>query len=201
MLVAASLCLCVQASTQTKYNRKSQEKLIPQQLGKIFMGMDLKAFQQLIPMDSAELDSRFEELRVMDIPINKGNIQSIQVKFSGLSMEEKEALQHEVEIIKKVDEAFSYPIKVQRIIANKLPAKGKLYEIYILFKKGFDAEAFVKSLYGPSKDVAKPGEYYFYDIQWTRRTNDDLGWIIRYFRESNMLLLASTMPGSEWSVE
>lgn len=198
LLLAASLCLCMQASTQPTYNRKSQEKVIPPQLGKLFMGMDLKAFQQLIPMDSASLNIDYKELWVLDIPIKKNNIHSINVKFCDLSTEEKADLQQEMLITKKIDD-YSYTVPEKRFNINKIAAKGKLYEISIKFDDAFNAEGFLKSFYGPSKDVAKPGEYYIYDIQWSRRTKDNLGWIIRYFRQSNRLLLASTMPNSEWS--
>jgi hypothetical protein len=201
MLMVASLFLSMHIGAQNKYNRKSQEKLFPPALGKVFMGMNLQAFQQLIPIDSATLNDDYAELRVMDIPFDRQDIQSLSARFSSLSTEEKTAMIQTVEISRKEPDGYVFKEMVKRIIPSRIAAKGKLYELRISFKKGFDLDAWAKKFYGASKDIHKPEDgIYIYDVQWGQRTNDGLGWIIRLFRGSNTLLIAATVPGSEWGL-
>ena len=73
VFILAIVQTSVHAQAAVKYNFTSQQKLLPSELGTIYMGIDLKAFSIKIKIDAAEVDDRFEELR-LEIPFEKSNI-------------------------------------------------------------------------------------------------------------------------------
>lgn len=195
-LIIMAMPSIVTAQAKPKYNYASQQKLIPAELGMIFMGMDMKAFSQKIKIDSAEAEARFEEL-TLDIPYKKGNIEKLSVKFTGLTDEQKAALVKTV----KITEADGYEREVKRISVSAIKATGKLYEIDVFYKEGFDLKKYVLSKYGKPGDEYKKGDqYYIFDMQWTKVSTDKLTWLIRYHEETMVLQLAGLIPGSEWDV-
>lgn len=188
------------AQAKPKYNYASQQKLIPAELGVIFMGMDLKAFSQKIKINAAEIEGQFEELKLI-IPFYKDNIEKIEVKFTGLGEEQKAKLVKTEKIIEKT-EYGDLEREVKRISMPALMAAGKLYEIDIFFKETADLKKYVLAKYGKPAEVYKKGDqYHFFDMQWTKITSDKLVWLIRYYEETRALMLAGRISGSEWSVD
>lgn len=184
---------------QAKYNYQSQQKLLPTELGVVYMGMNLKAFSQKIKIDSAEVEDRFEEL-ALDIPFEKGNIKKLSVKFTGLTAEQKEALVRTEKVTEK-GEYGEYEREVKRISLKALVAAGKLYEIDVSYNEGFDLKKYVTTKYGKPSDVYKQGDqYHIFDMQWTKVSADKLTWLIRYHEKTKVLQLAGLVPGSEWSM-
>jgi hypothetical protein len=189
----------VNAQSAPKYSYQSQQKLIPAELGAIYLGIDLKAFSQKIKLDKAEVDDSFEELR-LDIPFEKGNIKRIIVKFIGLTPEQKQALV-KTETITEKGEYGNIEREVKRLVTANITAAGKLYEVSFFYKEGYDLKKYVTEKYGKPSDVYKKGDdYHLYDMQWTKISADKLVWLIRYYEETNALMLAGRIPGSEWSV-
>jgi hypothetical protein len=198
-IALVSLSTSLQAQVKGKYNYSSQQKLLPTELGMIFMGMDLKAFAQKIKINDAEVEDRFEEL-TLDIPFEKGSIKKLSVKFTGLTAEQKAALVK----IEKMTEKGAYgdfEREVKRISVAALVAAGKLYEIDIFYKEGFDLKKYVVTKYGKPGEEYKPGDqYHIFDMQWSKVSADKLTWLIRYHAETRSLQLAGLIPGSEWGV-
>lgn len=200
-----TLCTCISTtgfSQKSGYNYAAQQKLIPAELGAVFLGMDLKSFTQKIKLDSADIDDRFEEVRFEYIPFKKDPIETLWVKFSGLSDEQKAALSQTVTVMAKSDyNDIPYERETKRLLPFGVPAAGRLYEISLRFKEGFDLEKYAIARYGKSTDVYKKSDdYYFYDIQWVKKTADGLVWLIRYYKGTNSLKLAGRIPGSEWAL-
>lgn len=200
-ILAFTLVLSVvQAQPAVKYNYAAQKKLLPAELGAVYLGMDLKAFAQKIKPDSAIANGDFEELR-LELPFKKGNIEKVIVKFSGLSIEQKEALIRTV-IVKEKTEYGENETEVKRINVKKLMAAGKLYEITVFYKKDYDLDKYVVTRYGKPNDVYKKGDdYHFFDKQWVKTSADKMLWLIRYNEETKSLMLAGRIDGSEWGLE
>jgi len=189
----------LKAQVKNKYNYASQQKLLPSELGAIFMGMDIKAFSQKIKIATAEVDDKFEELS-LEIPFEKRNISKLSVKFMGLTSQQKEALVKTEKVIEK-GENGDMEKEVKRISASTLMAAGKLYEISIFYKEGFDLKKYVVEKYGKPDNIYKKGdEYHFFDMQWGKASADKLSWLIRFHAETRVLQLAGRIPGSEWSL-
>jgi hypothetical protein len=198
--VIMALPLTGKAQVKPKYNYASQQKLIPPELRAIFMGMDIKAFSQKIKINAAEVEDRFEELKLV-IPFNKGNVERIEVKFTGLDEEQKIKLVKTEKITEKT-EYGDLEREVKRISMPALMAAGKLYEIDIFFKETVDLKKYVLAKYGKPGEVYKKGDqYHFFDMQWTKITTDKFVWLIRYYEETRALMLAGRISGSEWSVD
>ena len=198
LLITAPSAL--QAQAATKYNYSSQQKLIPAELGAIYIGMDLRAFSQKIKITAAEVEDRFEEL-TLDIAFDKGNIKKLVVKFTGLTAEQKTTLVKTEKITEK-KEYGDLEKEVKRIVMPAVMAAGKLYEISIFYKEGFDLAKYVVARYGQPTDVhKKEDQYHFFDMQWVKTSADNLSWLIRYYKETNALMLAGRIPGTEWSLE
>jgi hypothetical protein len=195
----AAIQITVHAQVSVKYNYTSQQKLLPTELGAIYMGMDLKAFSQKIKIAAAEVNDQFEEL-TLDIPFEKSNIKKLSVKFTGLTAEQKTALVKTEKIIEK-GEYGDYEREVKHIVVPALMAAGKLYEIRIFYKEGFDLKKYVTAKYGKPDDVYKKGDdHHIFDMQWFKTSIDKLSWLIRFHEETKVLQLAGRIPGSEWSV-
>ncbi|MBL7700776.1 MAG: hypothetical protein JNM14_00880 [Ferruginibacter sp.] len=198
--IIMALPLTGKAQVKPKYNYASQQKLIPAELGVIFMGMDIKAFSQKIKINAAEAEDRFEELKLI-IPFNKNNIEKVEVKFTGLGEEQKAKLVKTEKIVEKT-EYGDLEREVKRISMPALMTAGKLYEIDIFFKEGADLKKYVVAKFGKPDEVYKKGDqYHFFDMQWTKITSDKLVWLIRYYEETRALMLAGRISGSEWGLD
>lgn len=92
--------------------------------------------------------------------------------------------------------------EVERISLPALMAAGKLYEVSIFYKEGFELKKYVVTKYGKPEDIYKKGdEYHFFDMQWVKASGDKLTWLIRFHDETKSLQLAGRIPGHEWSVD
>lgn len=194
----------VGAQTKAKYNYAAQSKFIPKELGKIYLGMPFDEFAKQIDLKNAEIgDTRFTWLQ-LTIPFERGNLKKLSVKIHGLTEEDKEKILRR-EIIKEKDEGgYEFEREIERLIVEKIPAKGFVYAMYIDFKPDFDLRNHVIKTYGKDGDVRKSDdEYHFYDIQWTKKTSDGLLWLIRSFHEGNerQLLLFGRINGTEWGLD
>lgn len=182
-----------------KFNYLAQKKLIPADLGQIYLGMPFKAFAAKIPLQDVEADTRFEPLELR-IPYKKGNITGLTVRIHGLSEEEKAAIVWPGRITDKNDLGEEYERNADLLDASKIPAKGFVYAMYISFKDDFDLKSYVTKTYGKPGDIYKKGDNgYFYDYQWTKKTTDGLTWLVRcYFKEGKSLQLLGRIDGTEW---
>jgi len=188
------------AQVKNKYNYAAQQKLLPSELGAIFMGMDINAFAKKIKITAAVVDDQFEELS-LEVPFEKGNISKLSVKFMGFTSEQKEALIKIEKVIEKGDYG-NVEKEVKRISVPALVAAGKLYEISIFYKEGFDLKKYALDKYGKPDEMYKKGDaYHFFDMQWIKVSADNLSWLIRFHAETKVLQLAGRIPGSEWSLD
>lgn len=190
----------LQAQVKSKYNYASQQKLLPSELGAVFMGMDIRSFSQKIKITTAEVDDQFEELS-LEIPFQKAGISKLSVKFMGISGEKKETLVKTEHIVEKG--AYGDVEKdVKRVDMSALKAAGQLYEISIFYEEGFNLKKYVLAKYGkPDTEYKKGDEYHFFDMQWGKSSADKLSWLIRFHAETRVLQLAGRIPGSEWSLD
>jgi len=188
------------AQTKTKYNYLSQKRFIPAELGKVYLGMPFADFAKQIGLKECDIDNRFEWLECKE-PFAKGNIESIVFKVHGLSEDEIAKMIHKVTRPGKTENGDEYEEEVQMLDAAKIPAKnnGIVYEISLRYKKGFDLKAQAMKMFGPSKDVYKPGDqFHIYDMQWTKKTEDGLTWLIRYYEGTKAIMLAGVIDKTEW---
>lgn len=200
IMVLAAMQTNVYAQVKVNYNYASQQKLLPTELGTVYLGMDIKSFSQKIKIAAAEVEDRFEELS-LEIPFEKGDIKKLYVKFTGLTGEQKEAMVKTEKITEKT-EYGDIEKEVKRISIPALLASGKLYEVSIFYKEGFDLKKYVLAKYGkPDEVYKKEDQYHFFDMQWGKATIDKLLWLIRFHEETRSLQLAGRIPGSEWSLE
>jgi hypothetical protein len=201
--ISLLIAFCATASfaqAKPKFSYAAQKKLIPAELGQVYLGMPLKDLAARIDISKAAADDRFDWLE-LEIPFTKGNIASLTVRVHGLSPEEKSAMLHEVTIKKKSDEGEEYETEVKQPKPGAaIPAKGFVYSMYIGFKKEFDLKKYVNSTYGPGEVRKKDDEYHFFDTQWTRKTTDGLTWLIRAFYDGDRrsLQLLGRIDGTEW---
>ncbi len=186
------------AQVKNKYNYLSQKRFIPAELGKVYLGMPLKDFAKQINLKEAEMaENRFEWLEV-SLPFAKGNVERINFKIHALEAADYAKMLYKETVTKKGDFG-DYKLEVQKIDTAKIPAKGIVYEIGLHYKKGFDLKKQVIKMFGATKDVYKKGDqYHIYDMQWTKRTADGLVWLVRYYEETNALMLAGRIAKTEW---
>ncbi len=192
------------AQAQTKFEFKAQSKFIPKELGKIYLGMPFNEFAKQIDLKTADVgDTRFDWF-LLTIPFEKGNVTGLTVKVHGLTQDDKKEILRRQTVREKGDDGFEYEREVDRLIIEKIPAKGFVYAIYVDFKEDFDLKNYVIKTYGTGGDVRQPGdEYHFYDIQWTKKTADGLTWLIRSFHENKdrTLQLLGRIDGTEWGLD
>ena len=182
------------------FNHKAQKDLIPADLGEVFLGMPFAEFVKKIDIAEAEADTRFDFIS-LNIPISKGSIIGLTVRVAGVERDEIESMTRKVEITEK-DDIGGYTRTVERIDPAK--ATGFVYALYIEFDPEFDLRSHVLKTYGDGGDVRKPDDpYHFYDIQWTKKTDDGLTWLIRSFHEGDgrSLQLLGRISGTEWAVD
>jgi len=139
VLVAAT-----HAQTKPKFSYAAQKKLIPADLGQVYLGMPLKDFAARIDVSKAEADDRFEWLE-LQIPFAKGNITSLAVRIQGLSMEEKASILHEVKVKKMGLNGEEYEADVKQLKPGATLSKGFVYSMYVGFKKDFDLKKLVNA--------------------------------------------------------
>lgn len=190
--------LTVGAQTKSKYSYQKQKQLIPIELGKVYLGMPFDQFAKQIDLSKAEVSNRFGWLEG-EMPLAKGNVESITFKVHGLEESDYATLIKKVTRGKKTERNEDYEVEVQMLDMSKIPAKGVVYEIGLTYKKGFDLKSHAKKIYGAPKDVRKAtDDHHIYDIQWTRKTTDGLTWLIRYYESSNSIMLAGIIDKTEW---
>lgn len=197
----AIVVFCSVAASAQKFNYAAQKRLIPTELGQVYLGMPFKQFAAKIKLDGAEADGRFDWLE-LTIPYKKGNITSLSIRIHGLNSDEKAAIVKKGTIKDKNLNGEEYDRETDLIDVSKIPAKGVVYAMYIGFKDDFDLKKWTAATYGKPSDIYKSGDNgYFYDHQWTRKTTDGLTWLIRsYFKETKSLQLLGRIKGSEWDV-
>lgn len=198
-LIIAYLAAASFAQAKPKFNYAAQKKLIPADLGQVYLGMPFKDFATKIDISKAEADDRFDWLE-LQIPFAKGNITSLAVRVHGLSGEEKAAILHEVKIKKKYDDGEEYEAAVKQIKPGAVPLKGFVYSMYIAFKPDFDLKRYLDGLYGKGSERAADDPYHIYDTQWVKTTADGLVTLVRAFHkdEKKSLQLLGRIDGTEW---
>ncbi len=186
------------AQTKNKYSYLKQKQFIPVELGKVYLGMPFADFARQINLKNAEAGNRFQWLEGT-LPFAKGNVESISFKVYGLSEEDNAKFIYKATTGKKTERNEDYEVEVQMIDPAKIPNKGIVYEISLHYKKGFDLKAQAIKMFGASKDFYKAGDqFHIYDMQWTKKTTDGLTWLIRYYEETNSIMLAGVIAKTEW---
>jgi hypothetical protein len=202
LLSLLALVVATQAQTKPKFSYAAQKKLIPVELGQVYLGMPLKDFATRVDLTKAEADDRYDWLQ-LDIPFAKGNVTSLTVRVHGLSMDEKASILHEVKAKKMGENGEEYEADVKRLKPGAVLSKGVVYSMYVGFKKDFDLKKHVNAVYGPGEVRKADDEYHFFDTQWTKKTTDGLTWLIRAFYEGDTrsLQLLGRIAGTEWDPE
>ena len=199
-LAIAFLTIAAFAQAKPRFNYAAQRKLIPADLGQVYLGIPLRDFAAKIDISKAEADDRFDWLELR-IPFAKGSVTDLTVRVHGLSPEEKAAMIHSVTVKKRSDDGFEYETEVKQPKPGvTILSKGIVYAFYIGFKNEFDLKKFVNSMYGPGEVRKNDDPYHFFDTQWTKKTPDGLTWLIRSFHEgeSRSLQLLGRIDGTEW---
>ena len=101
------------AQTKPVYSFAAQRMFIPSDLGKVNLGISIKAFAKEIDITKGEIDDRFEGLAI-EIPFTKGNISSLTVSVAGLDEADRAALIFEENVTKRGD-LGDYETTVKRI--------------------------------------------------------------------------------------
>jgi hypothetical protein len=187
-------------AAQAKYNYAGQKQFIPIELGKVYLGMPFADFARQIALKECDIDNRFEWLECKE-PFVKGGVESIVFKVHGLGEDEIAGMLRKVTRPGKMENGDEYEEEVQMLDAAKIPAKNKgiVYQINLQYKKGFDLKKQALKMFGTAKDVHKPGDqFHIYDMQWTKKTTDGLTLLIRFYEETNALMLAGIIDKTEW---
>lgn len=192
------------AQKKTKFNYAAQKSFIPEELGKIYLGMPFNEFAKQIDLSETDVgDTRFDWF-LLTIPFEKGNVTALTVKVAGLTEDDKKAILRRETVRKKGDDGEESDEEVDRLIVDKIPAKGFVYAIYVNFKNDFDLKNYALKTYGNGGKVRKAGDqYHLFDIQWTKKTSDNLTWMIRSFHEGDdrTLQLLGRIEGTEWGIK
>ncbi|MCW5961284.1 MAG: hypothetical protein KIS76_14060 [Pyrinomonadaceae bacterium] len=194
------IAVAFSAYAQT-YSYQTQRKFIPPDLGEIYLGMPFDKFAKQFDLSAAQVgDARFDWLQ-LTFPVNKGNITTLRVRIHGLTQEDKSQILKLESEPKKDEFGMEYNHKFQRLLVDKIPAKGFVYSMYIDFKPEFDLKSFVLKTYGKNGSRRMPDDpYHFYDIEWGKTTSDGLEITVRSFheRERRDLQLLGRIEGTEW---
>jgi hypothetical protein len=198
-LIVAFIAVASFAQAKPKFNYAAQKKLIPADLGQVYLGMPLKDFAAKIDISKAEADDRFDWLE-LQIPFVKGNITSLAVRVHGLSEREKAAMIQTVTIKKRGDNGDEYEADIKQLKAGAELSKGFVYSMYIAFKPDFDFKKYLDGLYGKGNERATDDPYHIYDTQWVKTTTDGLVTLVRAFHkdEKKSLQLLGRIAGTEW---
>ena len=206
ILAILSLTVSITNAQAAKFSYAAQKKFIPAELGKIYLGMPFKEFAGQVDLKNAEVgDTRFDWF-LLTIPFEKGNVVGLSVKIHGLTQEDKAKILRRETVKKKETDGYEYEQEVDRLLIDKISAKGFVYAIYVDFKEDFDLKNYVVKTFGQPKaeDIYKKGdEYHFYDMQWTKKTSDNILWLIRSFHEGDArtLQLLGRIKGTEWGLD
>ncbi|QQS32056.1 MAG: hypothetical protein IPM50_10265 [Acidobacteriota bacterium] len=205
LICIAIIVLASAASAQRapKYSYAAQKKLIPSELGQVYLGMPLRDFAKQIDLSRADIeDDRFEEM-TLQIPFDKGNIRGFTAKVAGFPVDGRDELLSEATAARKNDEGGEFEIEVKRLIMNKIPAGAFVYSITVNFKPEFDQKAWVTKTYGKGTVRDPKDEYHFSDIEWVKKTSDGLTWLIRSLHEKGerRLMLYGRIKGTEWELD
>lgn len=195
-----ALSTAAYSQEEGSFSYREQKKLIPADLGEVFLGMPFAEFVRKIDIAEAEADTRFDFIS-LNIPFSRGSIVGLTVRVAGVERDEIEAMSRKVEV-KEKDEIGEFTRMVERIDPAK--ATGFVYAFYIEFDPEFDLRSYVLKTYGDGGDVREANDpYHFYDIQWTKKTDDGLTWLIRSFHEGDgrSLQLLGRISGTEWAVD
>jgi hypothetical protein len=198
-LIVAFVAAASFAQAKPKFTYAAQKKLIPADLGEVYLGMPLKDFAAKIDISKAEADDRFDWLE-LQIPFVKGNITSLAVRVHGLSEREKAAMIQTVTIKKRGDNGDEYEADIKQLKAGAELSKGFVYSMYIAFKPDFDLKKYLDGLYGKGSERAADDPYHIYDTQWVKTTTDGLVTLVRAFHkdEKKSLQLLGRIAGTEW---
>lgn len=197
-LIAIFSVMAAGAQTKNKYSYLKQKQFIPVELGKVYLGMPFDQFAKQIDLKQAEVDNRYGPLEVT-LPYAKGNVESIRFKVHGLDEDDYAKIIKKVTTGKKTERNEDYEVEMRMLDTAKIPAKGIVYEISLHYKKGFNLKSQAAKMFGATKDVYKKGDpSHIYDMQWTKKTTDGLTWLIRYYEETNAIMLAGIIDKTEW---
>lgn len=201
----AIIVLASAASAQRapKYNYEAQKKLLPPELGRIYLGMPLRDLVKQIDLSRADIEDFESQEMTLQIPFDKGNVKGFTAKVAGFPYENRDELLSEATVARKTEEDGEFEIEVKRLILNKIPAGAFVYSFTVFFKPEFDQKAWVTKTYG-NGTVRDPNDrYHFSDIEWGKRTSDGLIWLIRSLHErgERRLMLYGRINGTEWGLD
>lgn len=191
------------AQAKPKFNYAAQKKLIPADLGQVYLGMPLKDLAAKLDISKAEANDRFNWLS-LEIPYAKGNVTGVTVRIHGLSEEDKAAMLHKVTVKKRGDNGDEYEADIKQLKPGAVLSNGFVYSMYIGFRSDFDLKKYLDGLYGKGDERKADDEYHFYDTQWVKKTSDGLVTIVRAFHKdgsSKSLQLLGRIDGTEWDPE
>lgn len=186
-----------------KYSYAAQSKLMPKDLGKVYIGMPLRDFAKQIDISKSYVeDDRFEELR-LHIPFAKGNITSLIVQVAGFPVDGRSGAFSDAKIMRQEDDGEEYELDVKRPIVGKIPASAFVYVYSIGFKSTFDQKVYVTQLYGKGTERDPAAQHSFSDIEWVKTTSDGLKWLIRSNHDNGKrnLTLYGRVKGTEWGLD
>lgn len=165
MLIVLSFSLA-DAQKKPKFNHAAQKNFIPAELGKVYLGMPFDEFAKQLDLKNAKVgETRFEWLELA-IPVEKGKVENLTVKIHGLTQDDKKAILQSETLKKKDEKGFEYDEEIERLLTDKISAKGFVYAMYVGFKKDFDLKSYVIKTYGKNGEIRKPDDQYqFFDIQ------------------------------------
>jgi hypothetical protein len=205
LLCVALLVLASAATAQRtpKYSYAAQKKLLPPELGQVYLGMPLRDFAKQIDLSRADIEDGQSMEFTLQIPFDKGNVKGLTAKVAGFPYENRDELLSEATVARKSDEDGEFEIEVKRLLLNKIPAGAFVYSFTVFFKPEFDQKAWVTKTYGKGTVRDPNDRYYFSDIEWGKRTSDGLIWLIRSLHErgERRLMIYGRIRGTEWSIE
>jgi hypothetical protein len=182
-----------------KYTYEAQAAFIPEELGKVYLGMPFKEFAANFDFAESEIgDTRFGPLPVK-FKFEKGPVRSLFVSVHGLTSDQMDELKRP----DTVREPNGWEKSVVRLDPGKIPDAGIIYELGIFYDPEYDLRSYVMKKFGEGADIRKPDdEYHFYDVQWVKKTSDGLQWLIRVFdQESKNITLIGRIDGTPWGLD
>ena len=199
LFVLGALTAAGFAQDGPEYSYEAQAAFIPEELGKVYLGMPFKEFAANFDFAESEIgDTRFGPLPVK-MKYEKGPVRSLSFSVHGLTSGQIDAL--------KRPETFrgndGWESTVVRLDSAKIPDAGIIYEIVIFYDPEYDLRSYAMKKFGEGADIRKPDdEYHFYDVQWVKKTSDGLQWLIRVFdQESKSITLIGRIDGTPWGLD
>lgn len=187
-----------------QYSYKEQKDFIHSNLGKVYLGMPLTEFAQIIDLSASDAGANRYNHLALEIPLNKGNIKDIVVKAEGVPYSLQKEIISKINV-ERTGDYGTYTATAYRIDTTKIPEDAFVYQISVFFKPEYDLKKYVFKTFGEKSGTHhnEADEYKFYDSQWTKKTSDGLIWLIRAFYndDSRSLQLIGRIPGTEWNDE